>query len=397
MRREKGFTLIEVLVAITVLSLIVAATLGTLTNAFHATEAVSLMADTQQNLRAGLNYMTRDFLQTGEGIPLGGITIPNTSGVSAVNRPGPGTPAVSFGKFNTAWTALPAIIPGYQLGPTTSTSGVGTDMVTLLYADTTLVDANGHWLNQFPIFLSAGGGTAGCAATNPTPAPAGSIATSGTTTVVTFDSSCIVINNGNTGLSPGDLILLQNNNTLGDGSITGTDTATSDSTGQMVLLCVSSVDPATNSITFKSGDPFKLNASGASSGTITQIQSPPGSRTYPTTTATRIWMITYFIDNSNPSRPELMRQVNLKQPQAVGEVIENMQLYYDILNAGSSPVTATAGQENPTQAQLPDIRDAYIILYARSENPYSQSKTYFRNNLETVVSIRGLDFYNEFQ
>jgi prepilin-type N-terminal cleavage/methylation domain-containing protein len=397
MRREKGFTMIEVLVAITVLSLVVAATLGTLTNALQATEAVGLMADTQQNLRAGLNYMARDFLQTGEGIPLGGITIPNTSGTSALNRPGPGTPAASFGLFNTTWTALPAIIPGYQSGPTTSTSGVATDMVTLLYADTTLVDASGHWLNEYPIFLSAGSGTAGCAATNPTPAPAGSIVTAGTTTTVTFDSSCIVINNGNTGLSPGDLILLQNNNTLGDGSITGTDTATSDSTGHLALLCVSSVNTAANSITFRSGDAFWLNASGASSGTIAKIQSPPGSGTYPTTTATRIWMITYFIDNSNPSRPELMRQVNLKQPQAVGEVIENMQLYYDILNAGSSPVTVSAGQENPTQAQLPDIRDAYIILYARSENPFSKSKTYFRNNLETVVSIRGLDFYNEFQ
>jgi prepilin-type N-terminal cleavage/methylation domain-containing protein len=397
MRREKGFTLIEVLVAIAVLSLVVAATLGTLTNAFHTTEAVSLMADTQQNLRVGLNYMVRDFLQTGEGIPLGGITIPNTSGTSAVKRPGPGTPSASFGTFNTTWTALPAIVTGYQLGPTTATSGVGTDMVTILYADTTLVDANGHWLNEFPIFLSAGGGTAGCAASNPTPAPAGSIVTAGTTTTVTFDPSCIVVNNGNTGLSPGDLILLENNNTLGDGSITGTDTATSDSTGHMALLCVSTVDAADNIITFKSGDPFGLNASGATSGTIAQIQSPPGSGTYPTTTATRVWMITYFIDNSNPSRPELMRQVNLNQPQAVGEVIENLQIFYDILNAGSSPVTVTAGQENPTQAQLPDIRDAYIILYARSENPYSQSGTYFRNNLETVVSIRGLDFYNEFQ
>lgn len=397
MRREKGFTLIELLVAITVLSLVVAVTLGTLTNAIHATEAVSLMADTQQNLRAGLNYMVRDFLQTGEGIPLGGITIPNTSGTSAMQRPGPGTPGTSFGTFNTTWTALPAIITGYQLGPTTATSGVGTDMVTLIYADTTLVDANGHWLNEFPIFLSAGGGTAGCAATNPNPAPAGSIVTAGSTTTVTFDPTCIVINNGNTGLSPGDLILLQNNNTLGDGSITGTDTDISDSSGHLALLYVSSVNVAGNSIKFSSGDPFGLNASGASAGTITQIQSPPGSGTYPTTTATRVWMITYFIDNSNPSRPELMRQVNLKQPQAVGEVIENMQLFYDILNAGSSPVTVTAGQGNPTQAQLPDIRDAYIILYARSENPYSQSKTYFRNNLETVVSIRGLDFYNEFQ
>jgi prepilin-type N-terminal cleavage/methylation domain-containing protein len=395
MLRTKGFTLIEVLVAITVLSLILAATLSTLTNAVHATEAVGLMADTQQNLRAGLNYMTRDFLQTGEGIPLGGITIPNSAGVSALMRPGPGTPTVSFGTFDTTWTALPALIPGYQLGPTTSTSGVKTDMVTLLYADTTLVDANGHWLNEFPIYLS--GGTPGCAASNPNPAPAGSIVTAGTTTTVTFDPSCIVINNGNTGLQVGDLILLQNNNTLGDGSITGTDTAISDSTGHQALLCVSSVDVATNSITFKPGDPFGLNASGATSGTIAQVQSPPGSGNYPTTAATRIWMITYFIDNSNPSRPELMRQVNLNQPQAVGEVIENMQLFYDILNAGSSPVTVTAGQENPTTPQLPDIRDAYIILYARSENPYSQNKTYFRNNLETVVSIRGLDFYNQFQ
>jgi prepilin-type N-terminal cleavage/methylation domain-containing protein len=396
MRRAEGFTLVEVLVGVAVLSLIVAATLGTLTNAVHATEAVGLMADTQQNLRAGLNYMVRDLLQTGEGIPQGGITIPNSAGVSAVKRPGPGTPGGSFGTFNTAWVALPPIVPGYQIGPTTATSGVGTDMVTVLYADTTLVDANGHWLNEFPINL-ANTGTPGCAAANATPEPQGSIVTAGTTTTVTFDSSCIVMNNGNTGLQVGDLILLQNNNTLGDGSITGSDTATSDSTGHMALLCVSSVNVASNSITFKSGDPFGLNASGASSGTIAQIQSPPSSGTYPTTTATRIWMITYFIDNSNPSRPELMRQVNLNQPQAVAEVIENVQIFYDILNAGSSPVTVTAGQENPTLAQLADIRDAYILLYARSENPYSQSGTYFRKNLETVVSIRGLDFYNEFK
>jgi prepilin-type N-terminal cleavage/methylation domain-containing protein len=397
MRRAQGFSLLEVLVAVTVLSVIVAATLGTLTNGIQATEAVSLMADTQQNLRAGLNYIARDFVQTGEGIPLGGITIPNSSGVSALNRPGPGTPGASFGTFNTTWTALPAIVTGYQLGPTTATSGVNTDMVTILYADTTLVDVNGHWLNEFPIFLSAGGGTAGCAATNPNPAPAGTIVTSGTTTTITFDTSCIVINNGNTGIQPGDLILLQNNNTIGDGSLTATNTDISDSSGHMALLWVSQVNAAANKITFNSGDPFGLNNSGKTSGTIAQVQSPPGSGTYPTTTATRVWMITYFIDNSNPSRPELMRQVNLKQPQAVGEVIENMQLYYNILNAGSNPITVTAGQENPTQAQLPDIRDAYIILYARSETPYSKSKTYFRNNLETVVSIRGLDFYNQFQ
>jgi hypothetical protein len=341
--------------------------------------------------------MVRDLLQAGEGVPQGGITIPNTAGLSAVNRPGPGTPTVSFGTFTNTWTAVPAITSGFQLGPTTTTSGLPTDMVTIMYADTTLQDVNGHWLNEFPVHL-ASTGTPGCAATNSTPEPQGSITTTGTTTTITFDPTCIVINNGNTGINPGDLILLQNNNTIGDGSITGTDTSVSDSSGHMALLCVSNVNPGANTITFSGGDAFNLNASGAATGTIAQIQQPPSSGNYPTTTATRFWMITYFIDNTNPQRPLLMRQVNLNPPQAVGEVIENLQIYYDILNAGSNPVTVTTEQENPTTAQLPDIRDAYIIMYARSEVTSSpNSSQYIRNNLETAVSIRGLDFYNEFQ
>ncbi|HXW63009.1 MAG TPA: prepilin-type N-terminal cleavage/methylation domain-containing protein [Candidatus Acidoferrales bacterium] len=399
MKREKGFSLVEVLVATTIMLLVITATLGTLNTALSATQAVTLLADTQENLRAAMNYMVRDLLQAGEGVPQGGVTIPNTAGVSALNRPGPGTPTVSFGTFNPAWTALPAITSGYQMGPITTTSGVATDMITVMYADTTLQDVSGHWLNEFPIYL-ANTGTPGCAAANSTPEPQGSITTAGTTTTVTFDPSCIVINNGNTGINAGDLILLQNNNTIGDGdgSVTGSNADISDSSGHMALLCVSNVNPAANSITFSAGDPFNLNASGATTGTITQIQQPPPPPgVYPTTTATRFWMITYFIDNTNPQRPLLMRQVNLNPPQAVGEVIENLQVYYDILNVGSSPVTVTTEQENPATAQLPDIRDAYIILYARSETKFGQSNQYFRNNLETAVSIRGLDFYNEFQ
>jgi len=401
MKRQNGFSLVELMVAVTIVLLILGATLSALTSALNATQAITLMADTQENLRAGMNYMVRDILQAGEGVPQGGITIPNSGGTSAVNRPGPGTPAVSFGTFSTNWTALPAVIPGYELGATTTTSGVASDMVTVLYADTTLQDAGGHWLNEFPIFLApVNGGATGCAAGNPNPAPQGSITTAGTTTTVTFDTSCIVINNGNTGINAGDLIMLQNNNTTGDGSVTGTNAAISDSSGAIVLLTVSNVNPATNSITFSANDPFDLNASGATTGTIKQIQSPAGSGNYPTTTATRFWMITYFITTAAPAsaaRPMLMRQVNMNPPQAVGEVIENLQIFYDILNVGSSPVTVTAAQEDPTSAQLPDIRDAYIILYARSQDQFNHTSQYFRNNLETVVSIRGLDFYNEFQ
>src|SRR5271154_1234325 len=94
MKRQKGFSLIEVLIATAVMVGIVGATVGALTDATHATQAVVLMADTQENLRAGLNYITRDLSQAGEGIPQGGITIP----ANTVIWPATG------GKFPSTWT-----------------------------------------------------------------------------------------------------------------------------------------------------------------------------------------------------------------------------------------------------------------------------------------------------
>jgi len=397
MKRQSGFTLIETLVAMTLMLIVVAAVMGALTDATHATEFVSLMADTQENLRAGMNYIVRDIMQAGSGIPQSGITIPNTGGTSptsAVTRPPTG-----FGNFPNTWTVLPAITAGYQAGATTTTSGVATDMVTMLYADTSLVDSNGNWLNKYPIKGTSG--TAGCAATNPNPDPQGTITASGSgssaTVTIAFDSSCIVINNGNTGLQPGDLIMLQNNNTTGSMSQTSSDASVDNSTaGAVCLMTISSVNKAANSITFSTGDAFGLNTSGQTHGTISNIESPAGSGTFPVTTATRVWMITYYVDNSNPSRPQLMRQVNLKPATAVGDEVEHLQVFYDVLNAGSQPVTVSAEVENPTLAQLPYIRDAYIILYARSDSKFSLSNNYVRNNLETIVSIRGMDFYNRF-
>jgi prepilin-type N-terminal cleavage/methylation domain-containing protein len=376
MKRQSGFTLVEVLIAITVMMIILAVTLTMLTDAIHTVEGVSLLADTQQNLRAGMNYIVRDLVEAGVGLPQGGITIPNSGGVSAVTRPGPYTaPATSFGNFPAGWTVLPAISPGFQLGVTTDTSGVNTDLINILYADNTLIDLNLHWLNEFPVNTPGGG--AGCAGVTKT--PNGSIVTAGTTTTVTFDASCININTGNTALTAGDLILLQA------------------AAGPMALLTVSTANLAANSIVFSTADAYALNNSGKTSGTIKQIQVPVGSGTYTTTTASRIWMITYFIDKSIPSRPQLMRQVNLRAAQTVGDATENMQFIYDILNAGSVPPSVTTDITSPTLAQIPYIRDVYISLFARSESPYSVSKKYFRNNLQTAVSIRSLNFFNEFK
>jgi prepilin-type N-terminal cleavage/methylation domain-containing protein len=386
---DAGFTMVEMMVATAVMVVIVGVTLSALTNAIHATEAVTLMADTQENLRAGLNWMVRDVSQAGDGIPPGGITIPNSGGATPTSKiawPGTG------GNFPSAWTTLPAVAPGFHLGPTTNTSGLATDMVTVLYGDNSLQDSNKNWLNKYPINVAPSGSFAGCA---------GSIVPSGSSTTVTFDKTCIIIaGNNNTGLNAGDLILLQSNasNCSNDNSIVASLSCDSSdiSAGNsgMALGYVSAVSTGANSITFSANDPYGLNASGAAAGTIgLALAGCPA--TCPTTTATRVWMITYYIDNSTPSRPQLMREVNFNTAEPVSDNIENLQIFYDILTAGATP-PVTAGVENPTVAQLSNIRDAYLVLYARSAAPYSQSHKYFRNNLETVVSIRGLNFFNEF-
>ena len=335
MKREAGFSLIELLVAVAILVTIVGATLAALSQGLQATQGVTLMADTQENLRAGLNYMVRDLVQAGEGIPQGGIPLPNTvAGVVNVNEPSP--PTLAY-KFPAGSTVLTAITPGPQLGLKTATPDPNnpgavllgpnkTDMITMLYADNSLIDntipATPHTLNEFPIYLKASAGppaNPGC--------PAGSIAANGSSVV--FDITCININTGNLrGYTRGDLIMFQN-------------------AGGTTLQCVTSV--AGQTVGFAAGDPYKLNQTGLPNNTLPQTAVPPGSGAYPPTTATRIWMITYYIDsNTNPQRPVLMRQVNFNPPVAVAEVIENLNVTYDVTNAnGYDPSRRTLHRSSP--------------------------------------------------
>ncbi|HEY4879898.1 MAG TPA: prepilin-type N-terminal cleavage/methylation domain-containing protein [Candidatus Acidoferrales bacterium] len=378
MKREDGFSLVELMVTLGILVVIVGTTLAALTQASQATQSVTMMADTQENLRAGLNYMVRDLVQAGESIPQGGIPLPNNAGVVNVNKPSP--PSLAY-TFPTNSTVLQAITPGFSQGLPTATPSPAnpsvtlfgpnnTDMITMVYADNSLIDntipGNPRTLNESPIFLAASGTNPGC--------PNGSIAANGSQ--IRFDPNCININTGNTGLKVGDLIMFQN-------------------AGGVTLQCITGV--AGEVVSFAGGDPFKLNQTGLANSTLPQTAVPPNSGAYPPTTATRIWMVTYYIDSkANPQRPMLMRQVNFNPAVAVAEVIENLNVTYDIVDA-----IATAPAANAPQIIAPDtpaqIRKVNLLLAARSESISLQSHQYFRNNLQTEVSIQSLSFFSLYQ
>jgi prepilin-type N-terminal cleavage/methylation domain-containing protein len=358
MKRAKGFSLIEVMVALVILLFVVAATLGTLQDAMHASEAITKMAEVQDNLRSGMNLMARDLVQAGSGIPIGGILIPFTDPANnptnapiplPINRPSPPGNAYTFPVQET----LTTITPGPGMGP--ASLGRATDMITLMYADNTL-----NWPGMAPINNPAN------------PKCNGVIALDGST--IAFDTAtagCATLQAGNVSVVPGDLLMLTS------------------SQGGNILRVVTNV--AGNLLSFAPGDAFNLNGAAAASGTIQQLQV---GGTFPPIRATRVYMITYYIDTTNPVTPRLMRQVNFNPPQVVAQVIEDMQITFDLTSPVNLPginIPVINPPDSPNQ-----IRKVNLLMAARSQNPFSVSRQYFRTNLVTQVSMRSLTFQNRY-
>lgn len=356
MKKQAGFTLVEFLVAMGVTLVVTAAALSTFSDAVRTNETVTLMSDMTDNLRTGMNLMVQDVIQVGTGIPTGGIPIPSGGSPSApVNRPGP--PTTNY-TFPVGSIVLPALEPGANLGPQVvspdATPGPNTDIITMLYADNSLA------LDKDPILRPAGPGGPACN---------GAIAANGST--VTFDANCVNLTTGNIRINPGDLIMFSN--AQGNAIQTVTDVA-----GQ--------------TLSFGTNDAYKLNQRTDPSGTIVQLQSPPG--TYPPTTATRIWMITYYLDNvTDPQHVRLVRQVNFNPPQPVGEVLENLQFTYNFVDGVTNPSNQPTVPVGLSESQ---IRAVNVFLGARSTATLTKTRKYLRTSLATQVSLRSMAYVSRY-
>jgi prepilin-type N-terminal cleavage/methylation domain-containing protein len=378
MKRQTGFTLIELMVAMGITLVALAATMIAFKDATNTNQSVTLKSDISDNLRAGVNLIEQDLIQAGTGIPTGGIPIPYTPGPSTcvgsggvpINRPNL-TGALTFPTCN---VSLNAVEPGWQLGPPItspdSTPGANTDLITVLYADNTLA-LNSRMINEPAI-----GASPGC--------PAGSITSNGQ--VVTFDSTCITFSPTGVQINAGDLIMFTN------------------AQGNAIQE-VTSVSGQT--LNFIAGDGLNLNARTDPQGTMFQLENTNlvggvkvPNHTFPPTTATRIWMISYYLDNvADPLHVRLIRRVNwLNQAsilgQPVGETIENLQFKYNFVDGVTNP----SGQPSIPVGQSESlIRAVDVILGARSTNAWVQTHKYLRSNFMTQVSLRSMAYVNRYK
>jgi len=75
---EAGFTLVEVMSALTILAIAMIAVFATFTSQQKSFTVQSRVVEMQQNLRQGVEYLTRDIRLAGYGIPSGTtVTLPN--------------------------------------------------------------------------------------------------------------------------------------------------------------------------------------------------------------------------------------------------------------------------------------------------------------------------------
>jgi prepilin-type N-terminal cleavage/methylation domain-containing protein len=367
MKKQSGFTLVELIVAMGVTAVVLTAAVLSFRDSTKANSTITQKSDMSDNMRSGLNLIVQDLIQTGTGIPTGGISIPNTVNSSGcntgkpVNRP-PAALSLTFQGPNSTNPGcnviLPPIEPGNNLGPTITspdgTSGPASDIITVMYVDNTLA-LDAKQING-----------AGC--TN------GSISATGNT--ITFDSACVTIGAAGIPVNVGDLIMIYNAN-------------------GNCLQMVSAVSGQT--LTFNAGDPFNLNGrtTTETAGTIKQLQNAGG--TYPLTSATRVWMITYYlaVPAGDTTHPQLMREVNFNTPQAVAEVLENLQFAYNFADGTSpAPVNQTVVPAADTENQ---IRSVNVYMGARSTSTTAGSGQYARSNLATQVALRSMAYFNTYK
>jgi hypothetical protein len=336
-KKDAGFTISEALVATLLTSVVIGSALGAFNDGMSLADTTRIVSETNQSLQAAMSLMVRDFIQTGQGIPTGGVPIPTGTGSTSVIRPGP--PGSAF-TFPGGWTTLPAIAPGSNMGPVVL--GVQTDIVTLMYADPTLD------LNMWPLTAIAADGS--------------SMTVDARTPITTTD-----------GLKVGDLVMFSNaqGNAL-----------------QMVTRVTGG-----QTVFFDPGDLLALNQPAAAQGTLIGLQSSPG--VYSPTTATRISMISYYVDRiTDPNLPRLVRQVNGGPRLAISLGVENLQFTYDLVDGSVNPTNVP----EPPPANSPNqIRKANLFLSARSLDQAPRTHQFVRNSMATEVGLRSLSFVDRYK
>lgn len=367
LRDTAGFTLVETLVAVLVVSLVMGAAFTGVMHGTRLSENARLSSGVNGSLRASMDVIVRDLIQAGQGLPNNHRAgVPNGTGFNAIKRPIPAsgnTDPKGFTTFNLT-ASLPAISVGYQLGIN------NTDTLTILANDSRFEG----------ILVSAISATS----------------SSASATVVS-GRQISVTNGGADNIVPGDLIDIR----YGSGDVLMTVTAVN---GQVITFG--------NDATI---DTLGLNQYGTNtdpsvkSGSINDVLGT-GTIDLTQVSLSRVKMTSYYLfrdSTTDPRYPRMLRRVNGRDPSTVAFAMENMTLTYDLaatdieyhgINMSAADLAGTgACMDGTTNRSCSEdwIRKANLVLAGRSIDRTAQQK-YIASSVFGQIATRSLAFQDRF-
>jgi len=120
LRSQRGFSLLELLVASSIGLTVVLMATSLFKTGMDATMRVTQRAETQQNLRAGVELMTKDISMAGAGLPSGGLQLTTSGGLSKYACNQAGTCYITGDTYPNNGAGTPnymyPIIPGFGVG-----------------------------------------------------------------------------------------------------------------------------------------------------------------------------------------------------------------------------------------------------------------------------------------
>ena len=353
-KTERGFTLLELTVAISLGLIVMGAMAGLFKAGMDSAMLLTQRAETQQNMRAAVDLMVKDISMAGAGLPSGGIQLPTGAGSNGFSTYGCDQTGACHVPGNTYPTGnyMYGVLPGYKNGvenngivPAAPLPAIDSS-ITSIYSD-----------YNFPLWEYQ--------VTFPVPG-------NGTTINLTPDPSIVpappAINSPG-GIQVGDLIMLSNS--LGT------------AVGEVTNLTPTSID-------FADLDALNINQNGAASNNIRAISGGASTVAY------RLFAVTYYLTvPANGQLPRLMRQVNGLDPVPVADNIINLQFSYDIYNSTTSALEAN--QPDPLGAGDSPNLVQKINIVVMGQSMINHGNKSQNLSLGTSVSARNMAFRNRYQ
>lgn len=393
-----GFSLAELLVAMVAGLIVTAGAAQLYSSGMDAAWVVQQRSEMQQDLRSAEDLMLQDVSLAGAGLTgVTGQNIPlpfSTGSPVYACSPGPVCPigAINYPCVGGACSVanpptLYPIIPGFQRGITPPGSATKSDVITVVYSDTSFA-LNCYSGTANPISFQNGGNTLVFTAP-PNPPPAGCVLPAG----LNYPQA---LNNPVNGLQPGDLVMVgPSNGATVVGEVTNVSPANPGNTPATPCAGNPCVGGSTYTVTFANNDTLNLNQAGAANDLTTIAGAAAG------VPVTRILVITYYLANWTDAAGNvttiLYRQVSGHPAVPLADNIANMQFTYDTYDTDGNLLNATgdggeAGGTSPNLIRKVNI--AHLTIHSQLYGTGSgyKAKGYQSFDVQTSISTRNMSY-----